>query len=679
MNLQTPHSPSRLVDFTPTRPRTRTFAAVLRRMGASTTFPFPVTMSSFEALGLRAETLKSLADIGFTTPTPVQEQAIPLLLKTEKDVVALAQTGTGKTAAFGLPMLEYLDPQDRTIQSLVLAPTRELCVQIAKDLERFSANLKGTRIVAVYGGASIRDQIRDIQRGAQIIVATPGRLLDLIGRDVLDLSTVDVVVLDEADEMLNMGFQEDLTEILEKTPEDKRTWLFSATMSSDVRRIAKRYMREFEEVSVGPANSAAAAIQHQYCVVHSKDRFAALKRFIDADSDLFGIVFCRTKHETQDLATALVRDGYNADAIHGDLSQAQRDHVMGRYRARTIRLLIATDVAARGIDVKDVTHVFHFDLPGEAENYTHRSGRTGRAGRAGISLSIIGVRDVNKIRQLERALKTHFTYVRVPGGAEIGKQQVVAYMKRLKSVEVDSEGLEELLSEARTELMSFEKEELIDRFMSLAFNRIIEAHRTSFDLNVDMSRKDHSARAERPSSLERFSTGRQMFINLGTADGFDKGKMLGYICGISGLSGELIGRMLIKDVYSFVDIEPDHFEQVLNAFQNANYKGRSVRVDAAAGGSKGGEPRPAGGGYRGGGGGGYKGGGGGYKGGGGGYRGGNDRGGDRGGHQSSYRPNRSEGGGGYQGNRDGGGSRGFQKKEGFYEPKPKFPKRERKS
>jgi len=639
-------------------------------------------MSSFEALGLRAETLKSLADIGFTTPTPVQEQAIPLLLKSEKDVVALAQTGTGKTAAFGLPMLEFLDPQDRTIQSLILAPTRELCVQISKDLERFSANLKGTRIVAVYGGASIRDQIRDIQRGAQIIVATPGRLLDLIGRDVLDLSTVDVVVLDEADEMLNMGFQEALTEILEKTPEDKKTWLFSATMSSDVRRIAKRYMREFEEVSVGPANSAAAAIQHQYCVVHSKDRFAALKRFIDADADLFGIVFCRTKHETQDLATALVRDGYNADAIHGDLSQAQRDHVMGRYRARSIRLLIATDVAARGIDVKDVTHVFHFDLPGEAENYTHRSGRTGRAGRAGISLSIIGVRDVNKIRQLERALKTHFTYVRVPGGAEIGKQQVMAYMKRLKSVEVDSEGLEELLSEARTELMSFEKEELIDRFMSLAFNRIIEAHRTSFDLNVDMSRKDHSARAERPSSLERFSTGRQMFINLGTADGFDKGKMLGYICGISGLSGELIGRMLIKDVYSFVDIEPDHFEQVINAFNNANYKGRSVRVDAAAGGSKGSEPRPASGGYRGGGGGG------GYKGGGGGYRGGNDRGGDRGGyqgggdrggHQSSYRPNRGEGGGGYQGNRDsGGGSRGFQKKEGFYEPKPKFPKKERK-
>jgi ATP-dependent RNA helicase DeaD len=665
-------------------PRTRTFAAH-SAPGKRFDHLFHLhSMSSFEALGLRAETLRSLADLGFTTPTPVQEQAIPLLLRTEKDVVALAQTGTGKTAAFGLPMLEFLDPQDRTIQSLVLAPTRELCVQIAKDLERFSAHLKGTRIVAVYGGASIRDQIRDIQRGAQIIVATPGRLLDLIGREVLDLTTVDVVVLDEADEMLNMGFQEDLTEILEKTPVDKKTWLFSATMSSEVRRIAKRYMREFEEVAVGPVNSAAAAIQHQYCVVHSKDRYAALKRFVDADPELFGIVFCRTKHETQDLATALVKDGYNADAIHGDLSQAQRDHVMGRYRARSLRLLIATDVAARGIDVKDVTHVFHFDLPGEAENYTHRSGRTGRAGRAGISLSIIGVRDVNKIRQLERVLKTHFTYVRVPGGAEIGKQQVKAYMKRLKSVEVDSEGLEELLSEARADLMNFSQEELIDRFMSLTFNRIIEAHRTSFDLNVDMSRKDHSARAERPSSLERFSTGRQMFINLGTADGFDKGKMLGYICGISGISGEFIGRMLIKDVYSFVDIEPDHFEQVLNAFNNANYKGRSVRVDAAAGGSKGGEPRPSSSGHRDGGG--YRSGGG-YQGRGGGYRSGNDRGGDRGGshvsgdrsgHQSSYRPHRGEGGGHHGKRDDRSGPRGFQKKDGFYEPKPKFPRKERK-
>lgn len=553
--------------------------------------PFPSTMATFEALGLRSELLRALHDIGFTAPTPVQEQAIPLLLKSPGDVVALAQTGTGKTAAFGLPLLEFLDPQDPTVQALVLAPTRELCVQIAGDLGRFSAHMPGTRIVAVYGGASVREQIRAVQRGAQIVVATPGRLLDLIGRDVVDLSTVDVVVLDEADEMLNMGFQEDLAEILQNTPAEKRTWLFSATMSNEVRRIAKRYMREHEEVSVGRANSSAEAIQHQYAVVQARDRYAALKRFIDAEPDLFGIVFCRTKHETQDLAAALVKDGYNADAIHGDLSQAQRDQVMGRYRARTLRLLIATDVAARGIDVHEVTHVFHFDLPGEAENYTHRSGRTGRAGRTGISLSIIGVRDLQKVRQLERSLNTRFTYVRVPGGAEIVKQQVKSYMHRLKSVEVDGEALADLLPEARAELNGFSKEELIDRFMSLAFNRIIEQHRNAFDLNVDMSRKDHSARAERPSSMERFSTGRQMFINLGTADGFDKGRMLGYICGMSGISGEYIGRMLIKDVYSFIDIEPAHFEQVLNAFQNANYKGRSVRVDTA-GGSRSHGPRP---------------------------------------------------------------------------------------
>ena len=646
----------------------------------------PFNMSTFEELGLRSELLHSLTDIGFTTPTPVQEKAIPLMLKSEKDVVALAQTGTGKTAAFGLPMLEFLDPQDRSIQGLILAPTRELCVQISKDMEKFASNLKGTRIVAVYGGSSIRDQIRDIQRGAQIIVATPGRLLDLLGRKAVDLSTVDVVVLDEADEMLNMGFQEDLTEILQTTPPDKRTWLFSATMSNEVRRIAKRYMREFEEVSIDRSAKTAEAIDHQYSVVHSKDRYAALKRFIDADPDLFGIVFCRTKHETQDLATALVKDGYNADAIHGDLSQAQRDHVMGRYRARSIRMLIATDVAARGIDVQDVTHVIHFDLPGEAENYTHRSGRTGRAGRKGISLSIIGVRDVNKVRHLERSLKTHFTYVRIPGGAEIGKQQVMSYMKKLKNVEVDHDAISELISEARVELDAFSKEELIERFMSIAFNRILESQRKSYDLNVDLSRKDHSARAERPTSAERFSTGRQMFINLGSADGFDKGKMLGYICGMSGLSGELIGRMMIKDVYSFVDIEPDHFEQVKNSFANANYKGRSIRVDESAGGQGGGAPRGGGGdGSRGEGGGGYKGGsggGGGYKGksgggGGGGYKGSSGGGaGHRGGGGYKGGDDRGSGGGGYKGGDDRGG---LKKKEGFYEPKPKFPRKERKS
>lgn len=615
-------------------------------------------MSSFETLGLRAEILQSLHELGWEQPTPVQSQAIPLLLTSEQDVVVLAQTGTGKTGAFGLPLLMDIEPGDRCVQALVLAPTRELCVQITGDLERFAKHLPGVRPVAVYGGSSIREQIRAIQRGANIVVATPGRLLDLLGREAVDLGGVQTVVLDEADEMLNMGFQEDLTDILQATPTDKRTWLFSATMSGEVRSIAKRYMRDTQELQVGERNASAAAIAHQYCVVHARDRYAALKRFIDAEPDLFAIVFCRTKHETQELATALVQDGYVADAIHGDLSQAQRDHVMGRYRARSLQLLIATDVAARGIDVSDVTHVIHFDLPAEAESYTHRSGRTARAGRTGISLSIIGLRDVSKIRQLERQLRTHFTYVRVPGGGDIGKAQVVAYMHKLKAVEVDRDALASILPTAHAELSAFSKEELIERFMSVAFNRLITQFRDLPDLNVDMSRKDHTARVERPSSRERFSTGKQMFINLGSADGFDKGKMLGYVCGISGVQGDVIGRMLIKDVYSFIDIEPAHFEQVFNAFKGANYKGRKVRVDEAQGG-QGDAPRPARhsgppreGGYRGAGqqGGGYKGSG--YKGG--------------------FQKDRQGQGGGSRAREDRGG---YQKKEGFYEPKPRFPKK----
>ena len=547
-----------------------------------------MTMSAFESLGLRPELLLALKDLGFTTPTPVQERAIPLLLTSPNDIVVLAQTGTGKTAAFGLPLMEDIDPQERNVQALVLAPTRELCVQITADFERYSTHLKGVKPVAVYGGANIREQIRDIQRGANIVVATPGRLLDLLGRKAVDLSRVKIVVLDEADEMLNMGFQEDLGEILQTTPADKRTWLFSATMGSEVRHIAKRYMRESEEVQVGERNTTAASIQHQYCVVHARERFNALKRFVDADPDLFAIVFCRTKHETQELAGQLVKDGYVADAIHGDLSQAQRDHVMGRYRARTLQLLIATDVAARGIDVNDVTHVIHYDLPGEPESYTHRSGRTARAGRTGISLSILGVRDVSKVRMLERTLKTHFTYVRVPGGGDIGKAQLMSFLHKLKSADVEHEALADLLPIAQEELKDLTKEDLIQRFMSVTFARILDQFRSAFDLNIDMSQKDHTSRGERPSPRERFSTGRQLFINLGSADGLDKGRMLGYICGVTGISGEHIGKMMIKDVYSFIDIEPAMFDQVHSAFSGANYKGRKVRVDESQGPQSGG-------------------------------------------------------------------------------------------
>ncbi len=552
-------------------------------------------MSTFTELGIRAEILLALNELGFETPTPVQAKAIPHLLTSEKDVVALAQTGTGKTAAFGIPLLSRIEPNERNVQALVLAPTRELCVQITKDFERYAAHLPGIKCVPVYGGANIREQMRGIQRGANVVVATPGRLIDMIDRKAIDLSHVKVAVLDEADEMLNMGFQEDLTTILEKTPKEKSTWLFSATMNGDVRRIAKNYMRDSDELSVGRSNAAADAIQHKYAVVMMRDRYLALKRFVDAEPDLFAIVFCRTKQDTQELAENLTRDGYNADAIHGDLSQQQRDRVMERYRSKSLQMLIATDVAARGIDVSNVSHVIHFDLPGEVESYTHRSGRTGRAGKTGISLSIIGSKDVHKIRNLERQLKSHFAFVRIPGGAEICERQLLTLIQKIKEVEVDEEGISRFMDAVELDLKGFNREELIKRVVSLEFNRFLEQYRDARDLNVDLARKDHNPR-ERVREKTEFSRDgggptRSMFINLGTADGFDKGKMLGYLCGITGLTNQHIGKIMLKDMYAFVDIDSAHFDEVLGHFKAANYKGRKIRVDEGNGGGNSGPPR----------------------------------------------------------------------------------------
>ncbi|MCB0773099.1 MAG: DEAD/DEAH box helicase [Flavobacteriales bacterium] len=550
-------------------------------------------MSSFESLGIRAEILRALSDLGFEKPTPVQERTIPTLLTGKGDMAALAQTGTGKTAAFGIPLLERIDTAVHQVQALVLAPTRELCVQISKDLENFAAHLPGIKVVAVYGGASIRDQVRGIQRGANVVVATPGRLIDLLERGAVDLGQVHTAVLDEADEMLNMGFQEDLTTILERTPPTKRTWLFSATMSPEVRRIAKGYMNEAEEVSLGGGNKANEAIQHRYAVVMARDRFLALKRFVDAEPGMFAIVFCRTKQETQELAEALTRDGYNADAIHGDLSQQQRDRVMARYRGKNLQLLVATDVAARGIDVSNVSHVIHFDLPGEVESYTHRSGRTGRAGKTGISLSIIGVRDVFKVRSLERQLKVHFAYVRVPDAAEICERQLLTLIGKIKQVEVDHEAIERFMDAVNLDLADLSREELIKRVVSLEFNRFLKQYRNARDLNVDLASKDRKGKTAAPARVEGerrdpiprpAGTMRSMFINLGTKDGFDKGRMLGYLCGISGLDGSHFGRILLKEAFSFIDIESSVFDQVMGQFKAANYKGRRIRVDEGEGG-----------------------------------------------------------------------------------------------
>lgn len=544
-------------------------------------------MSSFDQLGIRAEILHALNDLGFERPTPVQAKTIPLLLQGMGDMVALAQTGTGKTAAFGIPLLQQIDPAERQVQALVLAPTRELCVQIAKDMEQFAKHLPGIKVVPVYGGANIREQIRGIQRGANVVVATPGRLIDLLEREAVALDHVRVAVLDEADEMLNMGFQEDITTILDRTPKEKRTWLFSATMGHEVRRIAGNYMCDAEEVSVDGGNKANASITHQYTVVMARDRYIALKRFVDADPDMFAIVFCRTKQDTQELAENLTRDGYNADAIHGDLSQQQRDRVMARYRAKNLQLLIATDVAARGIDVSNVSHVIHFDLPGEPESYTHRSGRTGRAGKTGISLSIIGSRDVFKVRSLERQLKVRFSYVRVPDGAEICERQLLALVRRIKEVKVDEEGISRFLDAVELDLAGLSREDLIKRIVSLEFNRFIKQYKGARDLNVDMARKDHNPRERKEKSEFGHTPAgpmRSMFINLGTKDGFDKGKMLGYLCGITGLTGQQFGRILLKDMFSFIDIDANYFDDAMGRFKAANYKGRKVRVDEGSSG-----------------------------------------------------------------------------------------------
>jgi len=376
-------------------------------------------MKSFEALGLSGELVEAIRQLGFETPTPIQEKAIPMLLQGDTDLVGLAQTGTGKTAAFGLPLLDLVDDKNRATQALVIAPTRELSVQITNDLDRFSKNVKRFNIVTVYGGASISDQIRKIRQSAQIIVATPGRLIDLLSRKVVDLTHIQFVVLDEADEMLNMGFKEDIDEILSTTPDSKKVWLFSATMPREVREIANNYMSNPKELAMEGRQSGNENIDHQFVVVDERDKYLALKRFVDYTPDIFGVIFCRTKIDTQRIAEHLIKDGYNADPLHGDLTQVQRDRVMKNFKEKTLQLLVATDVAARGIDVNNITHVIHMNMPDEMEFYTHRSGRTARAGKKGISLAIVSKKEVGRISQVEKSLKRKFTKVLVPTGDEV--------------------------------------------------------------------------------------------------------------------------------------------------------------------------------------------------------------------------------------------------------------------
>ena len=442
-------------------------------------------MNPFIELGIRHDIVNALTELGFEKPTPIQEQSVPVLLAGSNDFVGLAQTGTGKTAAFGLPLLELLDFSQKHPQALILCPTRELCLQIAKDIEKYAKNLPDVHVVAVYGGASISDQLRQIRRGVQIVVATPGRMLDILGRKAIDFSKVRYVVLDEADEMLNMGFQEDINDILSTTPEDKKTWLFSATMPAEVRRIAKKYMTDPFELTMGTKNTGNDNIVHNYYVIRARDKYAAFKRIVDSNPEIFGIVFCRTKIETQEIAEALIKDGYNADALHGDLSQQQRDKVMKRFRDRSLQMLIATDVAARGIDVSDVTHVINYSLPDEIENYTHRSGRTARAGKTGISISLVNLKELGKIRQVEKVIGKAFVKMEVQRGVDVVDKQLFAMLDKVIEVPIDESQIGEHMPKIIERFGDLSKEDILKRFVSLEFNKFLDYYKNSPDLNVD--------------------------------------------------------------------------------------------------------------------------------------------------------------------------------------------------
>ncbi len=530
-------------------------------------------MNKFEALGFNNAIVKAVTELGFETPTPIQEKVIPALLKGDTDLVALAQTGTGKTAAFGLPLTHLLDFTSRDTQAVIICPTRELCMQITRDLQSYTKYIDGANIVAIYGGASIDNQSRDIKKGAQIVVATPGRLNDMIDRRRVNLSKVRYAVLDEADEMLNMGFKEDLDTILSQTPEEKNTWLFSATMPDEVLRISKNYMTSPIEITAGTKNAGNENIEHVYYIVHARDKYPALKRIADSNPDIFAIVFCRTRLETQEIADKLIKDGYNADALHGDLSQSQRDHVMKRYRSRSLQMLVATDVAARGIDVQDVTHVINYALPDEIENYTHRSGRTARAGKTGVSIAIINMKEVGKIRIIERLIKKKFTQGTVPTGFQACETQLFSLVKKVHEVEVNEKAIEAYMPKIYEELKDLTKEDIIKRFVSTEFNRFLDYYKNAPDLNAATGRD-----RERASVSVKGIT--KLFINLGELDNLDSSTMKEYISEVSGVDMNSIVTIDVKSSFSFVEVKTEAAEVITGTFKNIKYNNRSVRIES---------------------------------------------------------------------------------------------------
>jgi ATP-dependent RNA helicase DeaD len=532
-------------------------------------------MNTFQELGLTEDLLHAITDLGFETPSDVQQKAIPILLEKETDLVALAQTGTGKTAAFGFPMLQKINIDSRTTQGLILSPTRELCLQITNEMKLYGKYCKGLNVVAVYGGSSITDQARDIKKGAQIIVATPGRMKDMINRKLVDISKIEYAVLDEADEMLNMGFYEDITDILSYSPQEKSTWLFSATMPKEVSIIAKKFMHSPVEITVGNKNESTNQVSHEYYLINARDRYNALKRLADANPDIFSVVFCRTKRDTQKVAEQLIEDGYSAGALHGDLSQNQRDLVMKSFRNKQIQMLVATDVAARGIDVDDITHVINYQLPDEPEIYTHRSGRTGRAGKTGISMVIVSKSEVRKIKSIERIIKKQFEKKEIPDGADICEVQLMSLANKIHNTEINHE-IDKHLTNINDLFADTDKDELIKKFFSVEFTRFYNYYQKSKNLNVSESSRN-SADGGRDFGGKSNST--RYFINVGNKDGYDWMSLKDFLKEVLELGQDDVFKVEVKDSFSFFNTEKEHQEKVLAFFTDFKHNGRFVNVE----------------------------------------------------------------------------------------------------
>lgn len=552
-------------------------------------------MKTFEELGVAANIRQAIEEMGYENPMPVQEEVIPYLLGETNDVIALAQTGTGKTAAFGLPVLQKINVKENVPQALILCPTRELCLQIASDLADYSKYIDNLRVLPVYGGSSIESQIKSLKRGVQIIVATPGRLIDLINRKTVDLANVKHVVLDEADEMLNMGFMDSIDEILSKVPENRSMLLFSATMPKEVAKITKKYMQNPKEITIGRKNEGSNNVKHVYYMVHAKDKYLALKRIADYYPNIYGIIFCRTRRETQEIADKLIQDGYNADSLHGDLSQAQRDYVMQKFRIHNLQLLVATDVAARGLDVDSLTHVINYGLPDDIESYTHRSGRTGRAGKTGTSIAIVHVKEKGKIREIEKIINKKFEEGKIPSGEAICEKQLFNLVDRIEKVKVNEEEISNLLPSVYRKLDWLEKEDIIKRVVALEFNRLIDYYREAEEIETPADRssredKSYPRRKDRDRSDRSSSGGRaaergysRLFINIGRTDSVNPATLMGLVNDFVPEKVN-IGRIDIMQNFSFFEVPEKDAQKVIKSLNKQEQKGRRISVEVAQGG-----------------------------------------------------------------------------------------------